>query len=122
MLTRQEGGLPETEPDRAGAGDTQGVCRLMNKVSGAPCETSSTATPKATSNKFGSSFASKPLSVKELEVLHWAREGKTVWEISVIRAVSQATVKFHLRNIYCKLQVNNRVQAVGEAIKRGLCK
>lgn len=63
----------------------------------------------------------KPLTVKELEILRWASEGKTVWEISQIRCVSQATVKFHLRNIYCKLQVSNRVQAVGEAIKRGLC-
>ncbi|MGL5996532.1 MAG: response regulator transcription factor [Pseudomonas proteolytica] len=64
----------------------------------------------------------KPLTAKELEILHWATEGKTVWEISRIRCVSQATVKFHLRNIYCKLRVNNRVQAVSEAIKRGLCR
>ncbi|MBH3425998.1 MULTISPECIES: response regulator transcription factor [Pseudomonas] len=63
----------------------------------------------------------KPLTAKELEILRWATEGKTVWEISRIRCVSQATVKFHLRNIYCKLHVNNRVQAVSEAIKRGLC-
>jgi len=63
----------------------------------------------------------KPLTAKELEVLRWATEGKTVWEISRIRCVSQATVKFHLRNIYCKLHVSNRVQAVSEAIKRGLC-
>ncbi|MFO2464163.1 helix-turn-helix transcriptional regulator [Pseudomonas sp. 15FMM2] len=67
-------------------------------------------------------LANKPLSAKELEVLRWAAEGKTVWEISRIRSISQATVKFHLRNIYGKLQVNNRVQAAGEAIKRGLCR
>ncbi len=65
--------------------------------------------------------ADKPLTAKELEILRWASEGKTVWEISRIRCVSQATVKFHLRNIYSKLHVSNRVQAVGEAIKRGLC-
>lgn len=63
----------------------------------------------------------KPLTAKELEILRWATEGKTVWEISRIRCVSQATVKFHLRNIYCKLHVNNRVQAASEAIRRGLC-
>ncbi|VVO41345.1 response regulator transcription factor [Pseudomonas fluorescens] len=62
----------------------------------------------------------KPLSEKELEILRWARAGKTVWEISVIRAISQATVKFHLSNIYCKLEVTNRAQAVGEALNRGL--
>lgn len=68
------------------------------------------------------SLAGKPLSSKELEILRWAVQGKTVWEISRIRFVSPATVKFHLRNIYCKLQVCNRVQAVAEAVKRGLCK
>lgn len=67
------------------------------------------------------SLPDKPLTAKELEILRWATEGKTVWEISRIRCVSQATVKFHLRNIYGKLHVNNRVQAVSEAIRRGLC-
>ncbi|BBP78469.1 LuxR family transcriptional regulator [Pseudomonas gingeri NCPPB 3146 = LMG 5327] len=62
----------------------------------------------------------KNLSEKELEVLRWARAGKTVWEISVIRNVSEATVKFHLRNIYHKLGVSNRAHAVGEAVNRGL--
>ena len=66
-------------------------------------------------------LAGNPLSDKELEVLRWAVQGKTVWEISQIRAVSPATVKFHLHNIYSKLQVGNRVQAVAEAVKRGLC-
>ena len=64
--------------------------------------------------------AGKPLSEKELEILYWAKRGKTVWEISVIRSISQATVKFHLANIYAKLQVSNRAQAVGEAAKRGM--
>ena len=51
--------------------------------------------------------AGRPLSKKELEVLRWATQGKTVWEISVIRAISPATVKFHLSNIYAKLGVSN---------------
>ena len=68
------------------------------------------------------SLCGKPLTATELEILRWASEGKTVWEISQIRATSEATVKFHLRNIYGKLHVNNRVQAVSEAIKRGLCR
>ncbi|MFP3374029.1 helix-turn-helix domain-containing protein, partial [Pseudomonas sp. SIMBA_068] len=42
------------------------------------------------------------LTPAELEILRWASEGKTVWEISQIRATSEATVKFHLRNIYGK--------------------
>ena len=67
------------------------------------------------------SLSGKPLTKTELEVLRWASDGKTVWEISLIRATSQATVKFHLRNIYCKLEVTNRVQAMNEAARQGLC-
>jgi DNA-binding CsgD family transcriptional regulator len=66
-------------------------------------------------------LSGKPLTPAELVVLRWASEGKTVWEISQIRATSEAAVKFHLRNIYCKLGVNNRVQALNEATRQGLC-
>lgn len=66
-------------------------------------------------------LAGKSLTPAELEILRWASEGKTVWEISKIRATSEATVKFHLRNIYGKLEVTNRVQAMNEATRQGLC-
>ncbi len=66
-------------------------------------------------------LSGKPLTRTELEILRWASEGKTIWEISRIRETSQAAVKFHLRNIYGKLQVNNRVQAMNEAARLGLC-
>ncbi|UII69917.1 helix-turn-helix domain-containing protein [Pseudomonas sp. HN11] len=66
-------------------------------------------------------LAGKPLTPTELEILRWASEGKTVWEMSRIRATSEATVKFHLRNIYGKLEVSNRVQALNEAARQGLC-
>lgn len=65
-------------------------------------------------------LSGKPLTPAELEILRWASEGKTVWEISQIRASSEATVKFHLRNIYGKLQVTNRVQAMNEAVRQRL--
>jgi DNA-binding CsgD family transcriptional regulator len=66
-------------------------------------------------------LSGKPLTPAELEILRWASEGKTVWEISQIRATSEAAVKFRLRNIYCKLDVTNRVQAMNEAARQGLC-
>ena len=66
-------------------------------------------------------LAGKRLTPTELEILRWASEGKTVWEISQIRATSEATGKFHLRNIYGKLEVSNRVQAMNEAARKGLC-
>jgi LuxR family quorum-sensing system transcriptional regulator CciR len=39
-------------------------------------------------------------------------EGKTSWEIGKILATSERTVKFHLKNVYAKLNVCNRAQAV----------
>lgn len=89
-----------------------------------PQEQPSTQTDSApvAKRKARAMLSGKPLTPKEREILHWAVEGKTVWEISRIRSISQATVKFHLRNIYGKLQVTNRVQAVNEAVKQGLCK
>ncbi|MBI6768031.1 helix-turn-helix transcriptional regulator [Pseudomonas syringae] len=68
----------------------------------------------------GIKFCSRGLTHRELEVLQWARDGKTAWEISMIRDVSESTVKYHLKTIYSKLGVANRAQAVGEALCRGL--
>ncbi|MCV4264417.1 LuxR C-terminal-related transcriptional regulator [Pseudomonas capsici] len=70
----------------------------------------------------GTRFRSHGLTAKELEILQWARDGKTAWEIALIREVSEATIKYHFKMIYSKLGVANRAQAVGEALCRGLIK
>jgi len=70
----------------------------------------------------GRKFHAKALTEKELEVLKWARAGKTAWEIGVIREISEATVKYHFKSIYSKLGVSNRAQAVGEALYQGILK
>ena len=70
----------------------------------------------------GRKFHAKALSEKELEVLKWARAGKTAWEIGIIREISEATVKYHFKSIYSKLGVSNRAQAVGEALYQGILK
>lgn len=65
-------------------------------------------------------FSSAPqLSSRESEVLRWAAAGKSNWEVSRILNISERTVKFHLRNIYRKLGVNNRSHAVAEALRLG---
>jgi DNA-binding CsgD family transcriptional regulator len=63
---------------------------------------------------------SSRLSERELEILRWAAKGKTSWEISRIHAVSERTVKFHLGNIFRKLGVTNRAQAIGAALRAGI--
>ena len=62
------------------------------------------------------------LTTRELDVLAWAAEGKTAWEIGKILSISERTVKFHLSNIYRKLGVTTRAQALVSAIKMDILK
>jgi LuxR family maltose regulon positive regulatory protein len=57
----------------------------------------------------------EPLSERELEVLELIAEGFTNSEIASRLYLSLNTVKVHTRNIYQKLGVNNRTQAVARA-------
>ncbi|NQW94038.1 MAG: hypothetical protein HQ446_08400 [Polaromonas sp.] len=52
------------------------------------------------------------LTVRQQEILKWVRQGKTNPEIASIIGLSPFTVKNHLKIIYQKLDVSNRVQAV----------
>lgn len=60
------------------------------------------------------------LSEREKEVLKVLCEGHSNKEIAEILHISLATVKTHMINIYSKLEVSNRVQAVEKAKKVGL--
>ena len=62
----------------------------------------------------------EPLSPRELEVLQFMSEGLTNQEISSRLFLSPHTVKVHARNIYGKLGVHNRTQAVVRARVLGL--
>lgn len=57
------------------------------------------------------------LSLRELEVLRWMKEGKSNWEVSRILRLSEATVKFHVKNILSKLHASNRSHAVALAME-----
>ena len=61
----------------------------------------------------------QPLSPRERDILAWAAEGKSNWDISIICGISERTVKFHFSNIYLKLAAQNRSQAVVKGIKLG---
>jgi transcriptional regulator EpsA len=55
------------------------------------------------------------LSKREIQVLHWVKNGKTNLEISQIMEISQTTVKSHIQSVMRKLNVTNRAQAVGKS-------
>ena len=60
------------------------------------------------------------LSSRELEVLHLLGRGLSNKEMAAELGVVEGTVKIHITNIFGKLGVLDRTQAVLEAIKRGI--
>jgi LuxR family maltose regulon positive regulatory protein len=62
----------------------------------------------------------EPLSGRELEVLHHLADGLSNQEIASRLYLSLHTVKVHSRNIYGKLDVHNRTQAVTKARALGM--
>ena len=60
------------------------------------------------------------LTSREIEVLKWAKEGKSAWEISLILHVSERTVKYHMGEIIARLHLDNRAQVIEYAKRTGL--
>lgn len=67
---------------------------------------------------------SSVLSRREIEVLKWLARGKSVPEttaiLSVDGSISEATVRFHVKNIYAKLEVSSVPQAVAKSLSNGI--
>ncbi|OQW64244.1 MAG: hypothetical protein BVN28_03545 [Nitrospira sp. ST-bin4] len=59
------------------------------------------------------------LSQRECDVLNWIKAGKTNWEIAQILGIRERTIRFHVQNIFNKLDVTSRTQAVACAIEGG---
>ena len=76
--------------------------------------------PPAVGAKLAERMTMTQLSDREREVLQEMCKGKTNQEISTELCISESTVKFHINNIFSKLGVSDRTQAVLIAIKRGI--
>ncbi|MGY2683993.1 LuxR C-terminal-related transcriptional regulator [Pseudomonas tolaasii] len=66
--------------------------------------------------------AAEPPSVltpRETEVLSWASLGKTYNEVAQLTAMTSHTVKFHMKNIFAKLEVSNGKSAIRKALQLG---
>jgi len=71
--------------------------------------------PSPTQIKNESSDLTEPLSQRELEVLRFLNTHLTVVEISREMYVAPSTIHTHVRNIYGKLGVHNRIEAIQKA-------
>ena len=60
------------------------------------------------------------LSPREREVLWWAAQGKSAWEIGKILHITKRTVDQHTQNATRKLGAANRTQAVATALRERL--
>ena len=60
------------------------------------------------------------LTARELEVLRQLALGKSNKEIAAALYISDETVKTHVGSVLTKLQVENRAQAIVEALRRGI--
>jgi DNA-binding NarL/FixJ family response regulator len=56
-----------------------------------------------------------PLTRRETEILQLISEGKTYTQISEELFISKETAKTHIKNIYSKLQVNSKSEAIAKA-------
>lgn len=84
-----------------------------------PAVTSRVVQQLASGRPPGSQGTVEGLTDRELEVLHLAAKGLTNKAIGQTLGISSRTVQGHLANIYGKLCVGSRTEAVTEALKLG---
>lgn len=65
-------------------------------------------------NSFAKKTINSPLSQQESKILLALAEGKSYKSIALQFSISLDTVKFHIKNIYIKLQVNNKEDAISQ--------
>jgi ATP/maltotriose-dependent transcriptional regulator MalT len=61
----------------------------------------------------------EPLTGKEMEIIQFLEGGLANKQIAAELFISEGTLKWHLHNIYSKLGVRNRTQALAEGRKQG---
>jgi len=89
--------------------------RLLKHFRGVEASTSS---PPSTSSH--AENEGKKLSARETEILQLIAHGLSNTEAATKLGLSRATIRTHLENIYRKLDVSNRVEAVTEGLRKGL--
>jgi DNA-binding NarL/FixJ family response regulator len=76
--------------------------------------------PGVTTRLMHAVTATDELTAREVEVMRELARGRSNKEIAASLAISEETIKTHVGHVLAKLQVDNRTQALVQAIKRGL--
>ena len=122
-LTKQAGRADIARAVRAAAAG-QAVLdpAVQARLVAAAIRSAAPAVPSTDPAGAGTTTAALPggLSAREGEVLRLIAAGSTNREIAAALFVSEATVKTHVNNIFAKLQVRDRAQAVHYAFTHGL--
>jgi DNA-binding NarL/FixJ family response regulator len=79
-----------------------------------------TCIPQDLGEKLATVMSSETLTGRELAALTLLASGKSNKEIGALLYISETTVKGHLRNIFTKLNVSSRTEAITAASRRGL--
>ncbi len=66
--------------------------------------------------------ATEAITKREQEILNFVSQGYTAQEIAEQNDISRHTVNTHIRNIYSKLAVNTRAEAVMKGVQQGIIK
>lgn len=94
------------------------LLRRWQARAGSGASPSATVKPAAPT-LYGASIRPERLSPREFEVLDLVSRGFTYVEVGTQMGVSASTVQTHIRNIYGKLDVHNKSEAVFEARNLG---
>jgi DNA-binding NarL/FixJ family response regulator len=76
--------------------------------------------PSAAAQIAHAAIAADDLTPRETEVLRQIAFGRSNKEIADALEIGDETVKTHVGNVFAKLEVENRAQAVVQALKRGV--
>ncbi len=80
----------------------------------------STCIPPALAAKLAARMSGEAMTAREVDVLKLLARGRSNKEIGSDLFVSETTVKSHVRNIFTKLNVMSRTEAIAAASHRGL--
>lgn len=93
-------------------GDELPSLNYLNTLLAALGAAEKVADPKSALREARQPTLAEPLTERELEVLHLLTTGLSTQEMADKLIISKATLRTHLKNIYAKLEVSSRAQAV----------